>query len=102
MRKRKPRIKRQISHAKFVKGFQGLSNELPSGGFPHLHIMKTKIATVVVAALAVISISLAQTSQETEKMPTTTLQELHADLKKTRAELQHALTRIAALEQRVG
>ena len=64
--------------------------------------MKTKIATVLIATLAVISLCLAQTSPKPDKTPTATLQEIHADLKKTQAELQRALALITALEQRVS
>ena len=67
--------------------------------------MKTQIVTVIVAALAIVSLSLAESavrSSKSDKIPAATLQEIHTELKKTQAELQQALARIAVLEQRVS
>ena len=64
-----------------------------------LNIMKTKIATLFILILAVVSLSLAQ--PKSDKTQATTLQEIHAELRKTQAELQQTQSRISALEQKV-
>ena len=78
-----------------------------------MHIMKTMITTIIVAALAAISFSLAESADSPSKPETTpaaTLQRIHdeweqrihRELERTRVELGGALTRIAALEKQVG
>jgi len=65
--------------------------------------MKTKLATFIVLAVALVSLSLPESigsSPKSDKTPAT-LQEMHAELKKTQTELEQTLPRIAALEQQV-
>jgi peptidoglycan hydrolase CwlO-like protein len=67
--------------------------------------VKTKITTIILAALAAVSICLAQSVgnfPKPDKTPPPTAQQVHADLQKTQAELQQALTRIAVLEKQVS
>ena len=65
--------------------------------------MKTKIITITVAALAVASLCLAESIGSSPKSGEApgTLPEMRADLTKTQAQLQQALTRIGKLEQQV-
>jgi hypothetical protein len=67
--------------------------------------MKTKIVTIAFAALTIASLCLAGStgsSPKSDEAPPGTLQEVRADLTKTQAQLQQALTRIAILELEVS
>jgi peptidoglycan hydrolase CwlO-like protein len=67
--------------------------------------MKTKIITIAIAALTVVSLCLAESigsSPKSGEAPPGTLQEVRAELTKTQAQLQEALRRIAKLEQQVS
>ncbi len=67
--------------------------------------MKIKITTTIVAALAVVSICVADsvgTLPKPDARTPGTLEEVHAEVQKTQAELQLALRRIAALEKQVS
>jgi peptidoglycan hydrolase CwlO-like protein len=67
--------------------------------------MKTRIITIAVAALTVVSLCLAESTGSSPKSgeaPPGTLQEVRAELTKTQAQLQQAISRIAKLEQQVS
>jgi peptidoglycan hydrolase CwlO-like protein len=71
----------------------------------YVHFMKTRIITIAVAALTVVSVCLAaptNSSPKSVETPPCTLQEACAELTKTQEQLQQALTRIAELEQQVS
>jgi septal ring factor EnvC (AmiA/AmiB activator) len=66
-----------------------------------LRLMKIKIIATIVAALAVVSICVADSVGTLRKSDATThytAEEVHAEVQKTQAELQQALSRIARLE----
>ena len=67
--------------------------------------MKIRITTTIVAALAVISICVADSAgplPKSDGRPPGTLEEVHAEVQKTQAELRQAVSRIAALELQVS
>jgi len=67
--------------------------------------MKTKIITIALAALTVVSLCLAESTGSLPKsgeMPPGAQQEVHAELVKTQAQLQQILARMAKLEQQVS
>jgi septal ring factor EnvC (AmiA/AmiB activator) len=70
-----------------------------------VHTLKTTIIATTVATAAVISMCVADsavTLPKTDSRPAGTLQEVHAEVQKTRADLRQALNRIEALEKQVN
>lgn len=66
--------------------------------------MNAKIIPILVMAGAITSLSLAQSADSSPQspiVPPVTVQELHAELRKTQMELQQAVARVTQLEQRV-
>ena len=66
--------------------------------------MKTTVAVTIVAALAVVSLCLAESTDSSPKpgeTPPNTLQGIQAELTKTQAQLQQVVARVTALEQQV-
>ena len=65
--------------------------------------MKTKITTLIIAALAVVSICLADSVGSSSKADDpAAFQEIHAEVRKMHAEFQQAVTRIGVLEKQVS
>ena len=66
--------------------------------------MKTKMTIMIVTALAVVSICVADSVgvlPKADATPPRTVEEVHAEVRQTQAELQQALSRIAVLEKQV-
>jgi len=73
-------------------------------GFEITNTMKTKITILTVAAFAIVSLSLAQSTDSSQKADTSgvaTIHELKDELIKTQVDLQKARVRIGQLEAQV-